>query len=168
MDSSKGVLWGVAAVAVVALILAGFTLTQGGLATPTSVQPTKRTIYMIAAEPKGGTTVDQEPFPTTPLPSGGGYILKAPDDTGRWEVSTYRWDPSLIVVHQGDEVTLQVLGVNGALHPARIEGYNLSFEVKRGQLSTVSFVADKVGTFQILCSAHQPSMTGWLVVLPRQ
>src|SRR3990170_3085742 len=80
--------------------------------------PATRTFTMAAVEPKGGTTVDKEPFPRDPLPEGKGYVLKEPDPkTGRWEVSTYRWEPSQIVVYQGDTVVLEILGVNGDAHP---------------------------------------------------
>jgi nitrous oxide reductase len=63
-------------------------------------------------------------------------------------------------------VVLEILGVNGAIHPAVIEGYDIEFAVKRGQLTTVEFIADKPGVFQIFCSANQPAMTGTLMVLP--
>jgi plastocyanin len=132
-----------------------------------SIPPTKRTITMAAVEPKGGVNVDQEAFPQTALPQGGGYILKQPDATGRWEVSSYRWDPNQIIVNQGDEVTLEVVGINGAEHPSLIEGYDVRFSVKRGAVSTVTFTADKAGVFKILCVKHNPSMVGELVVLPR-
>jgi plastocyanin len=124
---------------------------------------------MAAVEPKGGTTVDKEPFPRDPLPEGKGYVLKEPDPkTGRWEVSTYRWDPSQILVYQGDTVVLEILGVNGDVHPARIEGYVPGFVVRRGHLTRLTFTADKAGFFKIECTTHQPSMVGTLVVLPRQ
>ena len=61
----------------------------------------KRSFTIAAVEPKGGTTVDKEPFPKDALPEGGGYILRKPDQTGRWEVSTYVWTPSQIVVTEG-------------------------------------------------------------------
>jgi plastocyanin len=133
---------------------------------PAEAAGKKRTITMVAVEPKGGTTVDKEPFPTIPLPEGKGYELKAPNAEGRWEVSTYRWEPSQIIVNQGDDVTLEVLGVYGAEHPAVIDGYDITFTVKRGQLSSVTFTADKVGVFEFRCGIHQPSMTGELIVLP--
>lgn len=126
----------------------------------------KRTIYMSAVEYKGSTEVAKEAFPGAAVPDGGGYILKAPKD-GKWETSTYRWEPGTIVVYQGDDVELQIWGVNGADHPGRIEGYDKAFSVKRGQLTTVSFRADKPGVFRILCDVHNPSMTGTLVVLAR-
>lgn len=129
--------------------------------------PGKRTITMAAVEPKGGTTVDKEPFPQAALPEGGGYLLKKPDPSGRWEVSSYRWMPSQIIVQQGDEVTLELIGINGESHPGVIEGYGVSFVVKRGQVSYVTFKADKAGVFRILCDKHHPSMHGELIVLSR-
>lgn len=127
----------------------------------------KQTIFLSAVEYKGRADAAKEPFPGTTLPGGGGYILKPPGADGRWEAATYRWEPGQIVVFRGDEVTLQIFGVNGAEHPSTIEGYDKSFNVKRGQLTTVIFTADKAGVFRIICQAHLPSMIGQLVVLPR-
>ena len=124
----------------------------------------KKVIYMSAVEYKGGT--NSEPFPAATPPAGGGYVIKAPDDTGRWETSTYRWEPGVVVANQGDEVELWIWGVNGSQHPASIEGYVPEFTVTRGALTTVKFTADKAGTFRITCHVHQPSMEGLLVVLP--
>ncbi len=129
--------------------------------------PMKRTIYMAAIEAKGSTTVEKEPFPQAALPAGGGYGLKAPDKEGKWEVETYAWLPGSITVYQGDEVTLHVAGINGAEHAVSIEGYDLKYVVKRGEITTVSFKAHKAGIFEIICHNHRPSMTGQLIVLPR-
>lgn len=130
-------------------------------------RPRQRTIYMAALEPKGGVTVSKEPFPTEALPEGGGYLLRKPDDKGRWEVSTYRWDPGTIVVYQGDTVTLEMVGINGAEHPFTIEGYWLTGNVRRGKVTRLTFVADKAGIFKIICRTHTPSMQADLVVLAR-
>jgi len=123
----------------------------------------KRLVYMSAVEYKGSTS--SEPFPSAEPPAGGGYALKAPDDTGKWETSTYRWDPGTVIVNQGDEVELHIWGVNGAQHPAFIDEYVPEFTVTRGHLTVVNFTADKAGTFRIHCNAHQPSMEAQLVVL---
>ena len=150
--------------ATVSLFLAAaVTMTSGG---PAEAAGMKRIITVVAVEPKGGATVDKEPFPTAALPEGEGYELKPADDKGRWEISTYRWDPNQVIVNQGDEVTLEILGVNGAEHPSVIDGYDISFTVKRGQLTTVTFTADKAGVFVFRCGAHPPSMIGELIVLP--
>lgn len=128
----------------------------------------KRYIVITAIEPKGGVTVDKEPFPTAPLPEGKGYVLKQPDPTGRWEVSVYVFDPRQIFVNEGDEVTLEFVGINGASHPIAIAGYGQNFELKRGQATRVTFVADKAGTFPIVCATHHPTMVAELIVAAKK
>ncbi len=135
------------------------------LAHTVASSPGKRTIYMIAFEPKGSTTVEKEPFPTDVLPDGGGYKLIPPDENGKWTIETYRWMPSQIVVYEGEEITLEILGVNGKLHKGSIEDYVEEFVVERGKITTLTFLADKAGIFQIRCTNHQPAMEGQLVVL---
>lgn len=125
----------------------------------------KRSFTIAAIEPKGGANIEKEPFPATALPDGGGYVLKKPNEEGRWEVAAYLWSANQIIVNQGDEVTLQFVGVNGASHPTTIEGYDKSFTLKRGGIETVSFVADKPGVFKIICSTHKPSMVSELIVM---
>ena len=144
------------------------TLAACGGQSAASAAPVERTIYMAAVEPKGGVTVDKEPFPSAALPEGGGYILKEPNADGRWEVETYRWDPGTMVVNQGDIVTLEIVGINGAEHPFTIEGYNLSGVVKRGEITRVTFTADKAGIFKLTCGAHLPTMQANLIVLATQ
>ncbi len=124
----------------------------------------KRFFTIAAIEPKGGALVSKEPFPTAPLPEGGGFELKQPNADGRWEVSAYLWSAPQIHVKAGDEVTLTFVGLNGASHPTTVEGYDKSFTLKRGEVQNVSFVADKPGVFRIICSKHQPTMVSELIV----
>lgn len=126
----------------------------------------KRFFTITAVEPKGATTVDKETFPVEALPEGGGYVLKKPDATGRWEVSAYVWMPSQIIVTQGDEVTLEFVGINGASHPTTIHGIDKAFIVKRGTVTRITFVAEKAGVFHIECATHKPSMTAEIIVTP--
>ena len=153
------------------LIAAAAATAVAGFATslqpvPAAAQAT-RTIYMAAVEQKGGTGVSSEPFPTAALPGGGGYVLKAPDSTGRWEVSTYQWQPGFVVAREGEQVTLEIIGINGADHVSALPPFVEKFTVKRGQITRVSFTANRAGVFPILCVNHQPSMTGYLTILPR-
>ncbi len=127
-----------------------------------------RHIVVTAVEPKGGQTVDKEPFPETPLPEGGGYVLKKPDDKGRWEVAVYVFEPRQIFVDEGDRVTLEFVGINGASHPTTIEAYGQVFELKRGHIQKVTFTADKPGRHSIVCATHQPTMTSELIVAPKK
>jgi plastocyanin len=147
-----------------------FALLVAVFAAPIVAQadPVKRFITVAAVEPKGGTNVAQEAFPESTLPAGGGYVLKKPDATGRWEVSAYVWMPNQIIVNQGDEVTMEFVGINGATHTTVIKGYDKAFVVMRGQTTKVTFLADKTGVFPIECAQHRPSMGAELIVLPRR
>ena len=61
-----------------------------------------------------------------------------------------------IVVHQTTPI-----------EPAVKEEKNaFEFNIWRGHLTVVEFVADKPGAFKIWCTTHQPSMAGWLIVNP--
>ncbi len=150
------------------IAVGALTLAACGGQSPSSAAPVERTIYMAAVEPKGSTTVDKEPFPAAALPEGGGYALDEPNADGVWVVETYRFEPGTIVVNQGDIVTLEIVGINGKEHPFTIEGYGLSGVVKRGEITRVTFTADKAGIFAIKCGAHQPAMQSNLVVLAAQ
>jgi len=155
--------WGLAVSAVVLASVVALA------AQTTPASPQKRFFTILAVEPKGGTTVDKEPFPASPLPAGGGYVMSQPDQkTQRWEVSAYVWQPSQIIVNQGDEVTLEFVGINGATHPTTIAAFGQTFTLKRGHAHRVTFKAEKPGIFGIVCSAHQPSMSGELIVMPKR
>jgi plastocyanin len=135
---------------------------------PDFAQAEKRFFTIAAVEPKGGTTADKEPFPAAALPEGGGYVIKKPDQTGRWEVSAYVWQPSQIIVTEGDDVTLEFIGINGAEHPTTIVGYDKTLVLKRGHVIRIELKADKPGTFAIVCNHHKPSMVGELIVMPKK
>ena len=151
--------WAPAAVVAVALGLAGAD-------TPWA-QPIGRVVYMAAVEMKGGTQKEKEPYPETPLPAGGGYIKTPPNAAGRWELSAYQWSPGTIVVQQGERVTLEIVGVNGDVHPSTIPGLVESFTVRRGEVTRVTVTASKPGLYPVICTKHGPSMQGTLVVLPK-
>jgi hypothetical protein len=63
-----------------------------------------------------------EKFPNSPLPVGGGFVLTSPDSTGDWSIRSFTFDPSMIVVHQGDRVILHFVGVQGPHHVITISG----------------------------------------------
>ena len=150
------------------LLLHAAVAVQVGLMGAAGAQTAEKRFFTIAAvEPRGGATVEKEALPTDPLPTGGGYVMRQPDQTGRWEVSTYLWAPSQIVVNEGDEVVLDFVGINGASHPTEIKGLGKTFTLKRGQVTRVEFKAEKPGVYPVVCTTHTPSMRGEIVVLPR-
>ena len=168
MANVSGIAIGIAIVAIALAILSFGSVTQTSTLQLPSVssEPIERTIYINLIELKGSTNIEKEPFPTKALPEGGGYELKPPDETGKWVVETYTFSPSVIVVNQGDTINIKMLGLNGALHKISIENYINEFDIHRGELKEISFVADKAGTFKMSCDVHRPAMEGYLMVLP--
>ncbi len=153
--------------AVILVVLASLGLTLGiassGDAKATATAA-KRSIYLSAVEWKGSAEVAKEPYPTKPLPEGGGYELIAPDAAGKWNVETYRFDSAVVVACEGEQITLNIFGVNAAYHDITIAGFKQNFRVSRGQLSTVSFLAKKAGIYPIVCLTHKPSHRADLAV----
>lgn len=136
-----------------------------GHAGAASAKAATRHFTILAAEPKGGVDIADEPFPDQPLPRGGGHVLREPNAEGRWEVSSYVWLPAQIVVAQGDTVVMDFVGINGASHHTEIEGIGRSFNLRRGERVRIEFVAERAGVFPITCHDHPHSMRGEIVVL---
>jgi len=65
---------------------------------------------------------------------------------------------------QGEQITLNIFGVNAAYHDIVISKFKQNFRVSRGQLSTVTFMAKKAGIFPIICITHKPSHRADLAV----
>lgn len=135
-----------------------------------------RLVHMTALEYKGTTNISSEAYPpadesgTLALdPLGSGYQLKAPDGSGNWQVSTYRFEPGALTVSLLDQVTLEIVGVNGKRHDSRLvspSGVEKSFVVTRGRMTRVTFQANEPGLWKLACSTHVPSMTADIAVLP--
>jgi hypothetical protein len=116
--------------------------------------------------PTGPDPAPPEKFPNSSIPAGGGVKLTPPDKTGSWKFRVFTFEPSQIVVNQGDKVTLHFADVQGAHYTIAVDGVG-SFPISRGQIHTVSFTADKVGIINYWSPDHMPSVTGQIVVLPR-
>lgn len=157
---------GLPAAILVVLASLGFALVSvsSGDAQPGAKKAAKRVIYLSAVEWKGSAEVAKEPYPTAALPKGGGYETFPADSTGKWNIETYRFDSAVVMACQGEQVTLNIFGVNAAYHDISIPAFGQNFRVSRGQLSTVSFAVNKPGIFSILCRTHQPSHRADLAV----
>jgi plastocyanin len=108
---------------------------------------------------------EQPPVNST-IPQGGGFRITQPNTVGAWDFRSFTFSPDQIVVNQGDKVTLHFIGVQGAHHVVSVEGID-TFQLLRGQIHTVSFVADKAGTITYICHVHLPNMVGQILVLPK-
>jgi hypothetical protein len=107
-----------------------------------------------------------EKFPNATLTAGPGLVLRPPNKVGAWDFRAFAFAPSMIVVNQGDKVTLHFVGVQGFHHVITVEGVG-TFPLDRAQIHTVSFIANNPGTITYYCHIHFPNMVGQILVLPR-
>jgi heme/copper-type cytochrome/quinol oxidase subunit 2 len=87
--------------------------------------------------------------------------------TFRIDARQYAYSPSELKVNAGDTVTLQLVS-NDVVHGLYVDGYDVSVEADPGQTATLTFTADKPGSFRfrcnITCGAMHPFMIGKLNV----
>jgi hypothetical protein len=100
------------------------------------------------------------------IPTGGGFRLLEPNKVGAWDFRSSTFSPSQIIVNQGDKVTLHFIGVQGAHHLITVDGIG-TFPLSRGQIHTVSFIANSPGTISYTCHLHMPNMVGQILVLSK-
>lgn len=85
----------------------------------------------------------------------------------RIEASSFQYTPEAITVNPGDHVTID-LAATDVVHGLYIDGYELNVTADPGQTASLSFVADRSGTFRFRCSvtcgALHPFMIGKLNV----
>lgn len=102
-----------------------------------------------------GLVVAFAPLPALPV---------APQErTFQIEAQQFAYSPSEMHVNPGDTVTIQLLSTD-VVHGLYIDGYGVSVEADPGQTTTITFVADKPGSFRfrcnITCGAIHPFMIG--------
>ncbi|MBX4210700.1 cupredoxin domain-containing protein [Candidatus Parcubacteria bacterium] len=82
--------------------------------------------------------------------------------------SNFRFTPTTLTVNKGDTVTIKFVN-SGGMHDWRIDEFNVTTKViQSGQTDSVTFVANKTGSFEYYCSVgthRQMGMKGTLTVL---
>jgi heme/copper-type cytochrome/quinol oxidase subunit 2 len=85
------------------------------------------------------------------------------------EASQFSFTPSTLTVNPGDRVTLELRSTD-VVHGLYLDHYDISVAVDPGQVATLSFVADRPGSFRFRCSVPcgdiHPFMIGRLRVGP--
>ena len=81
--------------------------------------------------------------------------------------SRFEYSPAVIKVNPGDRVTVKLVA-NDVVHGLSIDGYNLATTAEPGQTASLSFIANRPGSFRfhctITCGNLHPFMTGKLEV----
>jgi heme/copper-type cytochrome/quinol oxidase subunit 2 len=99
-----------------------------------------------------------------PLPIGS---VVPGSQSVRLVASQYEFSPGVISVNQGDQVTIKLISTD-VVHGLYLDGYDLEVTADPGQNATLSFIADKSGTFRFRCSVTcgplHPFMIGKLKV----
>ena len=108
-----------------------------------------------------------EPFPATAPKSSGGFIVKPPSPTGEWSVRAFAFQPSQVVVRQGDTVVLNFMGVQGPSHTIAVDGQREQLALRRGEMKSLRFVAEQPGVIRFVSVGREPTMQGSVLVLPR-
>ncbi|CAG0969495.1 cytochrome c oxidase subunit 2 [Planctomycetaceae bacterium] len=87
----------------------------------------------------------------------------------RIEANSFQYTPEAIQVSSGDHVTIDLVSTD-VVHGLYLDGYDLNVTADPGQTATLSFVADRAGSFRFRCSvtcgALHPFMIGKLNVGP--
>ena len=101
-------------------------------------------------------------FAPLPVPS-----IPPQERTFEIDARQYAYSPAELRVNTGDTVTLQLVSTD-VVHGIYVDGYDISVEADPGQTATLTFTADKAGSFRfrcnVTCGAMHPFMIGKLTV----
>jgi heme/copper-type cytochrome/quinol oxidase subunit 2 len=115
--------------------------------------------FFLLLSVTAGLVVAFAPMPVRPF---------APQErTFRVDARQFAYSPSELRVNPGDTVTLQLVSTD-VVHGLYVDGYDISVEADPGQIATLTFIADKPGSFRfrcnVTCGAMHPFMIGKLTV----
>ncbi|MDP3941122.1 MAG: cupredoxin domain-containing protein [bacterium] len=102
-------------------------------------------------------------------PSGGAMSSETAGATKTFNItaSSFKFNPATITVKKGDSVTI-VLTNSGGNHNLVVDEFNArTKDLPSGATDTITFVANKAGTFEYYCSIgnhRQMGMVGKLIV----
>lgn len=85
----------------------------------------------------------------------------------RMEAGDFAYTPAVLQVNPGDEVTIE-LSSTDVVHGLYVDGYDISVTADPGQPASLTFIANRAGSFRLRCSvtcgALHPFMIGKLQV----
>ncbi|WKZ34991.1 MAG: cupredoxin domain-containing protein [Anaerolineales bacterium] len=131
--------------------------------TPNTDRPTSHNLmrfhFSLLLLVTAGLVVAFAPLPAQPI--------TPQERTFEIDAHQFAYSPSEIKVNPGDTVTIQLVSTD-VVHGIYVDDYDISVEADPGQSATLTFVADKPGSFRfrcnITCGAMHPFMIGKLTV----
>ena len=101
-------------------------------------------------------------FAPLPVPA-----IAPQERTFQIDAHQFAYSPSELKVNVGDTVIIQLVS-SDVVHGIYVDDYGISVEADPGQSATLTFVADKPGSFRfrcnVTCGAMHPFMIGKLTV----
>lgn len=101
-------------------------------------------------------------FAPLPVPA-----IAPQERTFQIDAHQFAYSPSELKVNEGDTVIIQLVSTD-VVHGIYVDDYDISVEADPGQSATLTFVADKPGSFRfrcnVTCGAMHPFMIGKLMV----
>jgi heme/copper-type cytochrome/quinol oxidase subunit 2 len=96
--------------------------------------------------------------------------VQRPEPAGRTfrvQASSFEYTPAVLAVNQGDLVTIELTS-SDVVHGLYLDGYDLEINADPGQTKSLTFIADRSGSFRFRCSVTcgelHPFMIGKLKV----
>ncbi|MFA5797021.1 MAG: cupredoxin domain-containing protein [Candidatus Woesearchaeota archaeon] len=134
-------------------------------------------LFVAGCTQKTTTSISQPSSPQVQQGGAGQIPQSAPSQPSsssttprviKLEAYSWGFNPSTITVKKGETIKLEI-SATSETHSLTIQGYNVNSDtVSPGHDASVTFTADKVGTFEFFCSTYcgegHNSMTGKLVV----
>jgi plastocyanin len=145
-------------IAAIAISLALFAITIPILTT--QHESNQNTIQQNSTQPYAGVKKEFYLFDSE-IPGFNETEMGMPHDT---------FSMPTMAVFKGDKVVIHFFNIEepgGDSHSFTIyQPYNIDVVVHPRENKTITFVANTTGTFAYLCTFHQPTMRGQLMVLP--
>lgn len=108
-----------------------------------------------------GAVIVFEPLPIRAAPPA--------QRTFRVEASQFAYAPAVLEMNPGDTVTIELVSTD-VVHGLYLDGYGVSVTADPGQTASLTFTADKDGSFRfrcnVTCGALHPFMIGKIQVGP--
>lgn len=101
-------------------------------------------------------------FAPLPVP-----VVAPRERTFQIDARQFAYSPSELAVNPGDTITIELVSTD-VVHGLFIDGYDLFLEADPGQTATLTFTANKRGSFRfrcnVTCGAMHPFMIGKVTV----
>jgi len=95
----------------------------------------------------------------TPIPE---RIPPSEERSFRVEASQFAFSPAILKVNRGDQITIELVSQD-VVHGLAVDGYGYEISADPGQPKSLTFTANKSGSFRIRCSVTCGNMHPFMI-----